>query len=767
MNVAASIVSRGFFRTEPSANWAGRITIVMLIGCLAVGFWLRFRHLGDLGLVNDEGVQAQAVQRTLERGVPIFASGLFYTRGVPFLYAQAGTAKLFGLDEFSLRLPSVVFGTVTIWAAFLLGKMLYGPRVGLLTAAMMTFSVWEIEMSRFARFYTAFQFTYLVSLLCFYRWQVAGEKAYRPWFIVSAFLAIMMHDLGAMLAMSFVAILPSALYPLRRKVTLALSALAMIALSLVYFINVRAVLPVVTSSAPEAVGGSFGTTSLRRVHKFIETILLQLPDVTLLSYIGSEHPLLLSGLLLVASSASAYILYRSWAGGSRWLGICALPIIWVAFMCQSGLVVVLLIAYYFAFVAGRQRRLEREVVVAGGAAAVCLILWSLLPLIDPFVSTGRIAWAMFSYPNFYDQFLKWYLWGWPFVSFVSAIGIVQLARRFAKHSRDPRPLFILGAIVLPAVATSFFKPNDDAARYTFHLYPMIIIVFAYVVAQAIAYCADRLKPFGELSRPFVSCMLGGLALVISQDANPVHAWSVANWTYQTQRHPIRSIVVGSNSRTHPDYKNPSLYVRAHLRAGDKVIVAGGPVTAAICHYYIGRVDYTLSNRASVEMLDRKAGKLTDRYIGSEIITARFAITERTLGALRSAGVSSRILAELHPLRDHVFFGEPLFLQAVKNVLGVQETAEYRPLILNASVVANDGTCCRIDRIAASESEGRIWLVGNWNGLTRPDRDYLDFSKAYLRPLLRRPDYLGLDGQTFALRIDRSAAVHGESASATH
>lgn len=733
-----------------------RVMILILVGLLAVGFWLRMRHVGDLGLISDEGVEAQAVQRILEHGVPIFASGLFYTRALPFLYAQAGAAKLFGLNEFSLRLPAVLFGTVTIGAAFLLGKMLYGYSVGLLTAAMITFSVWEIEMSRYARFYTAFQFTYLVSLLCFYRGYIGGERAYKVWFVVGAFLSILVHDLGVMLATSFLAILPSTLYPLRRKVMLALSAVAMVALSLVYFINVRAVLPAVLSSVPEADPLGFMSAPRARVHKLLETILLQLPDVTLVSYVGSEHRLVFVMLLVVALSATACILYYSGRKGESWRAVFALLIVWAAFVYQIGLVLLLLVAYSFAFAERWGRRSNRQLRVACGAAAVCLLFWSLIPVIDPAVSARQVAWAMFSYPNFYDHFLKWYVWGWPFVSVVSAIGIVQLASRFITNLRDPRPLFIVGAIFVPAVVTSFFKPNDDAVRYTFHLYPVILVIFASVAAQAISYCVHGLPQLRRLPRAFVAGVLGVGALLISQDANPVHAWSVGDWTYQSLRHPIRSILVGSNSRTHPDYKNPSLYVKEHLRLGDRVIVAGGPVASAICHYYIGQVDYTVSNRASVEMLDRDGGKLTDRYIGSEIITAVFTITDRTFVSLESQGVPSRILTRLHKLRDREFQGEPTFLEAVKDILGVQQAVEYKGLILKASVVENASTCCRIEQIVRNHSEGDIWLLGNWSSLMKPERDYSDSSKEYLHSVIQRPDYWGLDGQTFAVKLRHPA-----------
>jgi D-glycero-alpha-D-manno-heptose-7-phosphate kinase len=45
------------------------VTLLLLV-LLAAGFWLRIRHVGELGLVVDEGNQALAVRGILQHGVP-------------------------------------------------------------------------------------------------------------------------------------------------------------------------------------------------------------------------------------------------------------------------------------------------------------------------------------------------------------------------------------------------------------------------------------------------------------------------------------------------------------------------------------------------------------------------------------------------------------------------------------------------------------------------------------------------------------------------
>ncbi len=141
--------------------------------------------------------------------------------------------------------------------------------------------------------------------------------------------------------------------------------------------------------------------------------------------------------------------------------------------------------------------------VAGGAAAICLLLWSLVPAMDPTVSTRRLLWAMFSYPNFYDYFLRWYLWGWPILTIVSTIGALQLITRFMANRARPALLFIPGAILIPALIGSFFQPSDDAVRYTIHLYPAMVILFAVVTCEIIGYCHWRFS-YGRLRRGVIA-----------------------------------------------------------------------------------------------------------------------------------------------------------------------------------------------------------------------------------------------------------------------
>jgi hypothetical protein len=195
----------------------------------------------------------------------------------------------------------------------------------------------------------------------------------------------------------------------------------------------------------------------------------------------------------------------------------------------------------------------------------------------------------------------------------------------------------------------------------------------------------------------------------------------------------------------------------------------GPVTVVIYDYYIGRVDYALASRQGFQTIQWSGGKLTDRYIGVEILTVHFMITEQSLQSMKAEGVPEDILRKLQGMKNQDFTGEVEFLRVLRRSLGVESVLKrkfglertrigaergfrYRSAILKYAVRRTPETCCRIKQIVESSSKGSVWLLGDWHTLTTDDRDYIDPSKEYLRSLIRTPDYWGLDGQTFAVKL---------------
>lgn len=175
-------------------------TKIFLSLLLLLGFFFRIYGLRDnSSFWTDEGHVAIFVRVILERGRPILASG-DSTGAYQWLqyWISAASARFFGLNEFAIRFPSVVFGALTIWAIYLLGKTMFNERTGIIAATLIAFLKIEILWSRQARPYQALQFFYLLGAYFLFRLARKDEFNYRYFlgFLISGVLATIMHSLG-------------------------------------------------------------------------------------------------------------------------------------------------------------------------------------------------------------------------------------------------------------------------------------------------------------------------------------------------------------------------------------------------------------------------------------------------------------------------------------------------------------------------------------------------------------------------------------------
>ncbi len=97
-----------------------------------------------------------------------------------FTVLSYGSVRIFGESAWAVRLPSVVFGVLSIWALFLLGRRVIGTRQSLFACALMTVSYHHVWFSQNARGYMALLF---FSLLATWLWIEALENEGWGWWI--------------------------------------------------------------------------------------------------------------------------------------------------------------------------------------------------------------------------------------------------------------------------------------------------------------------------------------------------------------------------------------------------------------------------------------------------------------------------------------------------------------------------------------------------------------------------------------------------------
>ena len=148
------------------------VVIVVLMG---VGAYFRLTYLTTVSPHVDEYLTVWAAQKIIEHGYPLLPSGFVYLPGVLFSYLDALFIYLFGPIKEVTRLPSLLIGLLSIPLVYLLGKKMFSRGVGLLAAALLTFSPEAIVWSGRARMYALQQFTVVLALYCFYEGFIGGD----------------------------------------------------------------------------------------------------------------------------------------------------------------------------------------------------------------------------------------------------------------------------------------------------------------------------------------------------------------------------------------------------------------------------------------------------------------------------------------------------------------------------------------------------------------------------------------------------------------
>ena len=182
--IAVSIfgLSRNFEAGWPLATWLGGLTVVvcaalysdfstakmawrfdwsrrlrsfdfwMLSGLFAAGLLLRVRELETLPPMHgDEGEMAMLALRvgSSDQYLPPFSTG-FLDHPTLFHYLQKLSMALFGQSVSGVRMGSALFGALCIPAVYVVGRLGWSRRVGVIAAAFLAFSHIHIQFSRMA-----------------------------------------------------------------------------------------------------------------------------------------------------------------------------------------------------------------------------------------------------------------------------------------------------------------------------------------------------------------------------------------------------------------------------------------------------------------------------------------------------------------------------------------------------------------------------------------------------------------------------------------
>ncbi len=128
-------------------------TYFLLISIIILGLFLRVYNINNTppGIYPDEAVNGMSALTAETTGhYKWFYSDNNGREGL-FINLIAFSFKFFGVSILTLKLTSIIFGTLAIWGIYLLGKELFkSEQIGLLSAFLMSVSFWSLNFSRIA-----------------------------------------------------------------------------------------------------------------------------------------------------------------------------------------------------------------------------------------------------------------------------------------------------------------------------------------------------------------------------------------------------------------------------------------------------------------------------------------------------------------------------------------------------------------------------------------------------------------------------------------
>ena len=174
--------------------------VIILI--FIAGVILRFYDLGGESVWYDEAVSI-AVSKLGFSDIVKWVFDNPAETNPPFYYMILSFwVPVFGDSEFIARVPSAVLGSLSIFAVYALGKLLYNKKTGLIAALIVATSVFHIRYAQEARGYTLMVCLMLVSYYCLLQLTIKNRTIYVVMYVASTALLVYTHYYGVMIILA-------------------------------------------------------------------------------------------------------------------------------------------------------------------------------------------------------------------------------------------------------------------------------------------------------------------------------------------------------------------------------------------------------------------------------------------------------------------------------------------------------------------------------------------------------------------------------------
>ncbi len=154
------------------------------------------------------------------------------------IYSTAAFVKLFGLNEFSTRLPLAVFGVLNVLLIFFLGRVLFkSDLIGLFASLFLAISPYNIHFSKFNHEANFALFFFLLGILLFYLSLNKGK--FLPWSVLSFGICFITYHPSKVIV-PLIVLLLTVLYfrkLLQNKLNSLISAVIIVSFIILVFLN--------------------------------------------------------------------------------------------------------------------------------------------------------------------------------------------------------------------------------------------------------------------------------------------------------------------------------------------------------------------------------------------------------------------------------------------------------------------------------------------------------------------------------------------------
>ncbi|MFC1752680.1 glycosyltransferase family 39 protein [Thermoproteota archaeon] len=158
-----------------------------LVLIVSAGLALRLYCLGAQSLWFDEACTTFALNNYFPTGLK---AAMGSTLQNLYYYFMTVWMVIFGVSEFSIRFPSLIFSVLSIFFIFQLSKELFDEMTGLIAAFLLSVSAYSINYAQEARMYSMLWFLGILSFLFFYRFLVRDRIIYLVLYIIFSVLAV-------------------------------------------------------------------------------------------------------------------------------------------------------------------------------------------------------------------------------------------------------------------------------------------------------------------------------------------------------------------------------------------------------------------------------------------------------------------------------------------------------------------------------------------------------------------------------------------------